>query len=387
MSSFIPYAKQSISQEDIEQMTIALKGETITRGNHVEKFEKALSDYSGVKYAVAFNSGSTALDAACYAADVGVNDRIVTTPNTFVSTVGSAIKHKATPLFIDIDSTSGNLDLEMLELNVNVKSSRGKTIVMPVHFAGIPVDVAAIDRMINNPDTIIIEDAAHAIGSSYKSGKKVGSCESSHMTIFSFHPAKTITTGEGGAVTTNDDHFYKKLILYRNNGIVREKSSKPGAFPGYYEVHDITGNFNFTDFQAALGLSQLNRIDQFVNKRRELTKHYRKLLKSLPHVKMFTAEYDSTTAFHLCVVQIDFSAYKTKRDTVMRKLQEMGIGTQVHYIPVYRHPYFVERFGELDSYLPVMEGYFSQALTLPLYYDLTLQDVERVVNGLKKALK
>lgn len=385
---FLPYAKQSVSPEDIEAVTHALSQPAITRGPLVTEFENAIANYCGAKYAVAFNNATAALMAAYDAAETGPNDTIVTTPNSFVASVGPGIQRQATPVFVDIDRKTGNLNLSQLLLNINRENSRGKTIVTPVHFAGIPVDMQAIDAALSDYRTIIIEDAAHAIGSHYKDGTKVGSCRWSHMTVFSFHPAKTLTTGEGGMVMTNDDRLYHRLRLYRNNGIENDPARLDNeAYPGYYEVNFLSGNFNFTDIQAALGLSQLKRLDQFIAKRQSLMNRYHENLDGAKHIQLFSPQQELAVAYHLCVAQIDFSAYKITKKEVMEKLKQQGIGTQVHYIPLYRHPFFIHRNGEINEYFPEMEKYYADALTLPLYYDLTEEDVDRVVSTLLNILK
>lgn len=386
--TFIPYAKQSIDEADKQSVLESLGQDYITRGPKVDAFEKAIATYCGSQYAVAFNSGTTALFACCYAAQVSEHDRLIVSPNTFVASVGSA--KQATPVFVDIDRSTGNFNLEQVAFTLQKPSSRGRPIVMAVHFAGRPVDMQTLDQSIQHPEAIVIEDAAHAIGSEYPTGEKVGSCAFSHMTMFSFHPAKTITTGEGGMVTTNDPDLYHRLQEYRNNGIERSQQylTLPNAKESvdYYEVQDITGNFHLTEMQAALGLSQLRRIDQFIDKRRKLVKHYRQLLKEMRNITLFDDSEDSRIAPHLFIVQIDFEAYKTTREKVISQLKEKGIGTQVHYIPVYRHPYYRELCGEISEYFPETEKYYAKALTLPLYYGLEKADVERVVKELKVIL-
>lgn len=368
-------------------MTEALQGDLITRGPRVEAFEKVFAEYCGARFAVAFTNGTSALMAAYAAAEVGPNDRVLTTANTFVATASAAALQGATPIFVDIDRTTGNFDLELLEVNLKLPVSRGKTVIAPVHFAGIPVDMERIDRMIDDPATVVIEDAAHAVGSCYADGQKVGSCAWGAMTTFSFHPVKNMTTGEGGMVTTNDEALYRRLRLYRNNGMEREpESCRRYDGPWYYEVQQMSGNFNMTDFQAALGISQLKRLDAFALKRRELVALYRKLLGGMEHVRLFSAEHDDKAAFHLFVMQIDFEAWGGSREELMRRLKEKGIGTQVHYIPVYQHPIFREEAGNLAEYFPEMEAYYSQALSLPLYYDLTTDDVRRVVSELQEII-
>lgn len=381
MNRFIPYAKQSITAEDIDNVSDALKQDIITRGPIVESFEKALADYCGAAHAVAFNSGTSALQAAYFAADIGPHDRCLTTPNTFIATSGMAASRKAHPVFIDIDRNTGNLDLQQLAYNLEDHPTRGKTVILPVHFSGIAVDIEKIDASIIDPWSVIIEDAAHALGSQYKNGMKVGCCAWSQMTMFSFHPAKQITTGEGGMVLTNDPDLAYRLRLFRDNGIERTD------IPGYYEVHDLTGNFHMTDFQAALGLSQLQRLDRIVDKRRQLIKAYREQLENVPHLSMLSADFDLETSFHLCVTQIDFEAHKTSRENVMRKLKETGIGTQVHYIPLYRHPVFEKTMGDISEYFPQTEAYYAQELSLPLFEDLSFEEVTYVCDTLKTCLK
>ncbi len=386
---FLPYAHQSIEQADIDEVAQSLSSDLITRGPKVEAFEKKVANYCGAKHGIAFCNASAALMAAYQAAKISPSDRILTTPNTFIASVGPGIQRQATPVFLDIERTTGNLNLEQLKYNLELPSSRGRTFIVPVHFAGIPVNMRAIDKMIHDPNTIVIEDAAHALGSEYPNGgSKVGSCEWSHMTIFSFHPAKTITTGEGGMVTTNDDELCHRLRLCRNNGIERDPQFLLGeATPWYYEVMELTSNFNFTEMQGALGLSQMKRLDQFAGKRKRLMSAYREKLSSLEHIKMFDPAYDAHSTYHLCVVQIDFKAYRTTRTEVMNALKEKGIGTQVHYIPIYRFPFLSLKQPGLEAFFPEMETYYEQALSLPFYYDLTLEDVERVVNSLKQILK
>ncbi|MBA3817018.1 MAG: DegT/DnrJ/EryC1/StrS family aminotransferase, partial [Parachlamydiaceae bacterium] len=212
-------------------------------------------------------------------------------------------------------------------------------------------------------------------------------CAWSAMTVFSFHPAKNLTTGEGGMVMTNSDDLYHQLKRFRNNGIERDPQYLQGeAAPWYYEVMDLTGNFNFTEMQAALGLSQLNRLDKFVVQRQALMKRYKDLFAGLEGVRLFTPHENLNVAYHLCVAQIDFEGYKTSRTEVMERLKERGIGTQMHYIPLYRHPFFTRNSGDISEYFPEMEGYYKEALSLPLFYDMTDADVDRVVNSVREIL-
>jgi UDP-4-amino-4,6-dideoxy-N-acetyl-beta-L-altrosamine transaminase len=386
---FLPYAKQMITSEDIEEVINVLKSDEITRGPQVEAFEQAVATYCDAKFGVAFSNGTTALYAACHAAKVGPFDRLITTPNTFIATAGAGMQYRATPVFIDIDRNTGNLDLEQLSYNMEYFSTRGKNVLIPVHFSGIPVDMEKLVQMIKETNTVVIEDAAHALGSRYSNGKKVGCCENSNMTIFSFHPSKHITTGEGGMVMTNDEELYHLLKRYRNNGIEKHSPylKHQEANLGYYEVQEITGNFNFTDIQAALGLSQLKRLEQMVLRRRELVQAYRDRLQGMVGIRLFTEAFDSLTAFHLFVVQIDFSRFGVSRSEVMTKLADNGIGTQIHYIPLYRHPIISRKSGDLSEFFPHMEAYYAESLSLPLYYGLSMTDVDRIVETLKKVIR
>lgn len=386
--TFLPYAQPSISSEDIEFVSRSLATPVITRGPTVETFENAIAAFCGAKYGVAFTNATAALMAAYHVANIGPTDRIITTPNSFIASIGPGIQKNATPIFLDINRNTGNIDLEQLEININRPSSRGKTVIVPVHFAGIPVDMKIVDKLIKNPDTIVIEDAAHAIGSRYHDGSPVGCCAWSHMTVFSFHPAKTLTTGEGGMVMTNNDDLCHMLRRYRNNGIERDPRYIQGEeAPWYYEVVDFTGNFNFTEMQAALGLSQLNRLDQFVAQRQKLMKRYVMQLAGMKGMRLFTPDENLHIAYHLCVVQIDFNVYKTSRTALMQALKDQGIGSQLHYIPLYRHPFFTRKSGDISEYFPEMEAYYAQALSLPLFYDMTEANVDRVVNAVKNALQ
>lgn len=384
---FLPYAKQSIEQSDIQAVTEALKEELVTRGPPVHLFEQSMADYCQVPYAVAFNSGTSALMAAYFAAGLSSFDRVVSTPNTFIATVGVPIQKGIRPYFVDIDCSTGNLDLSQIREGLNFQSTRGRLVIVPMHFSGLALDMAKLDRQLVHPNAVVIEDAAHALGSAYPTGQKVGSCAFSDMTIFSFHPAKILTTGEGGMVTTRNPEFYHRLQLFRDNGIERRLPYLTKApSNSYYEVHAITGNFHLTSFQAALGLSQLKRLDDFIVKRRKLVKRYRKHLQSIPSLTLFTDRQDSFTAFHLFVVQIDFKSYSITKEELMQQLKNKGIGSQVHYIPLYYHPVLRQEESEEQLNYPQTEKYYREALSLPLYFDLSESDVDRICDELIKIL-
>lgn len=381
-----PYAKQSIDENDAEAVRQALFSPYITRGKNVEEFERSVADYCGARYAVAFNSGTTALAASGFAIDVNRHDRLITTPNTFVGTLAVGWHEGAEPIFVDIERETANMDLALLEKMEPFQSTRGRSIYLPVHFGGIPIDLGRLNRMISDPEALIIEDAAHALGSYYPDGTKVGSCHDSAMTCFSFHPAKQITSGEGGMVLTNDEILFNRLKLYRNNGIDRS-SPKSETYPWYYEVKAITGNFHMNELQASLGLSQFKRIDSIAAHRRELMKRYFEKLRNEKGIRLVKVQDLEKISFHLALLQIDFEFFKKTREEVMNKLKEKGIGTQVHYIPIYKHPFFAERKTDLSSYFPETETYYKQCLSFPLYTDLKLKEVDLVVEALLEILK
>ncbi len=382
---FIRYASPWIDEEDRQAIQNAIDDSIITRGPKVELFEEALATYCGARWAVVFNSGSSALAAAYHVLDTGPFDRIISTPNSFIASIGPGVQKLATLSFVDIDPQTKNLDLKQLEEALDRPTSRGKTIVVPVHFAGIPVNMCELEKLLKGLNTYIIEDAAHALGSYYPNRKKVGCCEYSTLTVFSFHPAKTITTGEGGAVTTNDKELYLRLKRFRDNGIDRFAGNSED--PSFYEVLELTGNFHLTEFQAALGLSQLKKIEAFVEKRRQLHVCYQQELSGIEGIHLLVSPTHETTAYHLCVVEIDFGHFKKSKQEIAAKLREKGIGTQVHYIPLYRHPVLQRKLGNISPHFPCMEQYYKNALTLPLFPKLEEEQIRKICFSLKEALK
>jgi len=380
MTNFLAFAHQSIDEQDINAVVQALQQDYITRGPTVQAFERETADLVGARYAVAFSSGSSALYAAYQAAGVSSFDKVVSTPNTFIATVSGALSRGANLHLVDID-LYGNMDLDLLNESMIEPMSRGKTFIVPVHFAGVAVDMKRLSSMVRFQDVVIIEDAAHALGSKYPDGLPVGSCAYSDMTVFSFHASKNIACGEGGMVTTNDPDLFSRLRQLRNSGF--KPSEKE---PWYYEVESLSCNGHMTDIQAALGLSQLQRLDEFQKEKDALILLYRELLENVPGVTPHGSEPDGRTLYHLFEVHIEYELFNTCRADVMETLSEQGVGSQYHYVPLYRHPAVQARCKEKKELFPMMEGHFQKALSLPFFSRMRESDVERVVSALRKTL-
>mgnify|MGYP001309893223 CR=1 FL=1 len=383
----IPYGRQTIDETDIDEVVKALKGAWITQGPSIEKFERHLAEYCGCKYAVAVSSGTGALHLACLAAGLRRGDEAITTPITFVGTANAIIYTGAKPVFADIDYNTVNINTNQIKKKIGKKTKA----ILPVHFAGLPCDMQEIASIAKKSRLIIIEDACHALGSEYKHGSKwvkVGSCMHSDMAVFSFHPVKSITTGEGGAVLTNRRDLYKKLLMLRHHGITKNSSQFPtrnshSKEPWYYEMLDLGFNYRITDFQSALGISQLRKLDKFVERRREIVSIYSKELSG--DDKLIVSEKPShvKSSCHIYYIRIkDIS----NRKKIFNKLLKAGIGVQVHYIPVHLQPYYKENFKCREGSNPYAEQYYRETITLPLFPDMTDTEVKRVIKVLKKIL-
>lgn len=369
----IPYTQQTLEKDDHEALLSCFDSNSITRGPKVVAFEEAVAKYCDVPFAVAFNSGSTALEATTYAGQIDSTDLIVSSPNTFVGTLSGALKRSKNLHLLDIELETGCADFNELPKPF----SDQRLCLFPVHFSGI-----AKKTLKPQTSSLIIEDACQAFGSRYLSGEKVGSCKESDMTVFSFHPAKTLCMGEGGIVTTRNEHFYKRLLLYRNNGIIKKSTDDPW----YYEVVDLTNNLNVTDFQAALGFNQLKKIERFLDQRKVLVQRYRERLRDIDGITLFSSTYDSVSAHNLFVTQLDYPLFGTHRARLMKELREKGLSTQVHFIPLYHHPYFKENFSINGVDFPKMEQYYKQALSFPLFSHLTVEQVDSICEILLNCL-
>lgn len=384
----IPYGRQDVSEEDIAAVEAVLRSDWLTQGPAVENFEDVVRAYCGASHAVAVNSATSALHLACRALGLGKGDILWTSPNTFVASANAALYCGADVDFVDIDPRTYNMSARLLEEKLERcdKSGRLPKLVMPVHYAGQPCDMREFARLGARFGFSIVEDASHAIGATY-AGKRVGNCEYSSVTVFSFHPVKIVTTGEGGMATTNDPVLARRMRLLRSHGITREPAQMtgPAKGPWFYEQIDLGYNYRMTDIQAALGASQMRRIDDFVAKRHSQAQRYESLLSGLP-VSLPWQHPDSRSAYHLYPICIDGDRTSRSRVDVFSRLREGGIGVNVHYIPVHTQPYF-RSLGFRPGDFPQAERYYSRTISLPLHPRLSLEDQNRVSNTLREAFQ
>ncbi len=383
----IPYGKQDISLQDIDAVTDVLRSDFITQGNQVPIFEKSLTDYCGVAHAVAVNSGTSALHIACLALGVGKDDWVWTSPVSFVASANCALYCGARVDFVDIDSRTYNLSPLALSTKLAEAKKRGclPKVVIPVHLAGQSCDMESIKGLSEEYGFSIIEDACHAVGGSYQDNK-VGSCKYSDITVFSFHPVKLITTGEGGAALTNSDDLAKKMASFRCHGITREENemTEESHGPWYYQQVSLGFNYRMTDLQAALGSSQINRLDGFVQKRHQLIKCYSESLSSLPLILPWFSE-NTYSASHLYIVRLKLDEVSLNHRQVFTRLREEGVGVNLHYIPIYKQPYFQSLGVEYDT-CPNAETYYQEAISLPMFSSLNEGDFRFVVKALQRVL-
>lgn len=401
-TKLIPYGRQSIFYDDIQSVVNILRSDRITQGPTVEAFEKALSGYCNAAYGVAMNSGTSALHAACLAADIGPGDEVITSPVTFVASANCVIYCSAKPVFADIDPTTYNIDPVEIGKKIN---SRTKAVI-PVHFAGRSCDMESIYSIVKNAEQkyghkiFIMEDACHALGSYYKD-HKVGSGHYSDMTIMSFHPVKHITTGEGGIVLTNDESLFKRLKRVRSHGITgmpdefinTELAFQPGggddnslANPWYYEQIDLGYNYRITDIQSALGVSQLKKLDMFRMRRHSIVNKYNAAFRNTEFITSPFEDSNCNTNFHLYILLFDFLKMNIDRARFMLKLQSKGIQSQVHYIPVHLQPFYRKRFGTGPGDYPNAERYYQMCLSIPLFPAMSDHDVDHVINVITNAV-
>jgi UDP-4-amino-4,6-dideoxy-N-acetyl-beta-L-altrosamine transaminase len=385
----VPYSRHFIDQDDIDAVVQVLQGGWLTCGPVVEKFEQKLAKIVHAKYAIACSNGTTALHLAMLALGISDGDVVLVPAITFLASANAARYVGADVVFVDVDPTTGLMTYETLEVAILANHEKSLKAVVNVHFAGQCENLETIHKVARKHDLLIIEDAAHAIGTIYidESGKQhaIGSNSFSDITTFSFHPVKTIAMGEGGAVTTNNPEIAKKLKLLRSHGMIRDSLQWEGdeSGPWYYEMQELGFNYRISDINCALGLSQLENLKNFKLERANIVKFYDNACAGLNYLNPLKKLQYSDTAWHLYVVLIDFDILGKSRAQVMRELKEKGIGTQVHYIPLHKQPYYKNLCGEMT--LPGAEGYYATCLSLPLYVGLKEEDQQHVVDALSNA--
>ena len=374
---FIPYGHQWIDEEDIEEVVKVLKSDWITTGPKIEEFENALCKYIGCKYAVAVNSGTSALDIAVQTLNLPRGSEIITTPFTFVATSNAVLYNNLKPIFADIEKETRNINPEEIRKKITDKTKA----IIYVDYAGHPCDIEEIKDIAEEHDLYLIEDASHAIGAEYK-GKKIGNF--ADMTIFSFHPVKHITTGEGGVVVTNDEDFYERLKMLRNHGIDKSALDRFGPKAGWaYDLKFLGRNYRITDFQAALGISQLKKLDEFIRRRGEIVEMYNEVLEDLHEIETPVVKPYVKPAWHIYTVLLN----GINRDEFFSKMRERNIGVNVHYIPIYRFSYYQEQFNFNPKDFPATEEVFNKIVTLPLFPKMCDDDVEDVIEGVEKVIR
>jgi len=373
----LPYSRQTIEADDVRAVSKVLRSQYLTQGSEIGKFERVLARYAGARYCVAFSSGTAALHAASFAAGFGKGDEVIVPALTFAATGNAALYLGAKPVFVDIDPTTGNTDVVDAALKIT-KHTRG---VVVVDYAGLPADLDAVRHLAKKHRLVFIEDAAQGLGASYK-GRKLGSL--ADMTMFSFHPVKSITTGEGGAILTNDRRYYEKLLMFRTHGLTRDpKKLKNRSHASWHQEMQVLGyNYRLTDIQAALGTSQMKKLDRFINERRAAARRYFRLLTNVPGIELPPRTGLENSAWHLFVVRVD----KHIRDRVFKALRNAGIGVQVHYLPVYLHPFY-KALGYSQGLCPRAEEFSSRAVSIPLFPGITKEQQEFVVRKLTSILK
>ncbi|MDX2083901.1 MAG: UDP-4-amino-4,6-dideoxy-N-acetyl-beta-L-altrosamine transaminase [Candidatus Melainabacteria bacterium] len=389
-SSWIPYGRQHITPEDVQAVTAVLQSDWLTQGPAVEQFEKAVAEYCGARFAVAVSSATAGLHLACMALDLTEEDWLWTTPNTFVASANCGRYCGAQVDFVDIDPRTYTMDANLLAAKLAWAATQGRLpkVVVPVDFAGQPADWESLHALSHQYGFHLIEDAAHAIGAQYH-GKPVGCGQWAEMTVFSFHPVKIMTTGEGGMVLTNRRDLYERLLRLRTHGITRDtlRMYEDPDGPWYYEQLSLGYNYRMTDIQAALGCSQLQRLDALVQRRGELAQRYNQALASLPLTGPWQRpESQSQSAWHLYVVRLHLETIGIAKRVLVERLKAAGIGTQVHYIPVHTHPYY-RQFGFNWGDFPESERYYREALSLPLYVGLSDAQQDFVIETLRACLQ
>lgn len=376
---YLAYGRQSIDDKDIEAVVELLKGDFLTTGPTVSEFENKVAEFVGAKYGVAVSNGTAALHMACNAAGIGPGDEVLVPAITFAASSNCVLYCGGTPVFVDIDPKTYNIDINKIEEKITEKTKA----IIPVDFSGQAVDMDKILEVAEKYNLLVIEDSAHALGSEYKN-RKVGT--KAHMTEFSFHPVKPVTTAEGGIIVTDDEKLYEKMMLFRSHGITRNKELMDEDHgPWYYEQVDLGYNYRLTDLQCALGISQMDKLDSFIARRREIVSKYNEAFSELEEINTPFEEEFSNSGWHIYVITLNLDKLAVGRKEVFEALQKENIGVNVHYLPVYLHPYY-KSLGYEKGLCPVAEDIYNRMITLPLFPAMTENDVQDVITAVKKVI-
>ncbi len=373
MSKILPYGRQSIDEDDIQAVVEILKSDWITTGPAVDAFEKAVAEFVGAKYSTAVSSGTAALHTAMYTVGIKPGDEVIVPAMTFAATANAVVFQRGTPVFCDVNADTLLIAPEFVEAKV---SSATKAIVA-VDYAGQPCDYDALRKIADRNKLVLIADACHSLGATYKK-RKVGTL--ADLTIFSFHPVKHITTGEGGMVVTDNLQYYRRMTVFRNHGITTDHRQRTEKGSWFYEMTDLGYNYRITDFQCALGMSQLKKLPGWIKRRQEIASRYDRAFKNLAAVKPLVMAPDVSHVYHLYVVKLR----DVERDEVFDSLRAAGIGVNVHYIPVHLHPFYRRRFGTKEGLCPTAETAYKQILSLPMFPAMTDEDVDRVSSAVRE---
>lgn len=379
----IPYGKQWISEKDIRNVAKVLRSDWITQGPAVAEFENRFAKTVKAPWAVAVSNGTAGLHLACLAQNLKPQDEVLVPANTFVASANAVFYAGAKPKIVDIDPSNGNISIEDLKRKIT-KKTRGMVVV---HFAGNPVSMTSIKKIADKHKLFIIEDCCHALGAR-EMNHPVGSSKFSDLSVFSFHPVKHITTGEGGMITGRSPKLRQKLLKLRNHGITKDPKQFSNGRSGdwYYEQQELGFNYRITDFQCALGISQLKRLKEFVTKRRRLAENYRKAFEDWSWLECLEENPNGKSAYHLFVVLLNLNRLRVDRKIIFEELRRQGIGVQVHYIPLHYHPFYKKQLGIKEGALPKVEAFYSRAISLPLFPQMSAQDQSRVISTLRKVL-
>jgi perosamine synthetase len=376
----IPYGRQCLDEDDIQAVVEVLRSDWLTTGPKVREFEEAFAEYVGAKYAVAVSSGTAALHTAMYALDIGPGDEVIVPAMTFVATANSVVFQGGTPIFADVDPDTLLLDPNQAQAKIT-KSTKA---IICVDYAGQPCEYDAFRKIAKKDGLRLVDDACHALGAAYK-GNPVGSL--ADLNVFSFHPVKHITTGEGGMVTTDDPELANRMRVFRNHGITADHRQRELQGSWYYEMVDLGYNYRMTDFQCALGLSQLRKLKKWVERRQEIAQRYDEAFAGMQDLESLGLRNNVSHAYHLYVVRLDLDHLSVNRETFFRALRDEGIGVNVHYIPVHLHPFYRERFGTGPGLCPVAETAYERLISLPIYPAMSDGDLDTVIKTVKKVVK